>query len=329
MNNSVKYISIRLTIIILMVVGIGCIHQFTVYPTLLKEEGWLKEFAMRRTQNKADILYLSSSPNNASAPSDKDQSSISSMVESGLKNMRINAIDTGAIHAGIFLEILKRLPSERIPDKLIIHLNLRSFGPQWYHSDLENSLQRNLLYWNNYPGIINHLRAALKNYQFISNQERTSLIQYEEKFNHLPFGRSHQTIKKWCDSLWLESPNNMYAFQQIRHFGFQIKENNPTLQNYLEIVRWCIKNNKEVTLVLLPENVHAMNKNIDQDLFNLTITNSEFLVDQFQQQNCTVLNLCDDLTPSHFFEDFPTEHYDFEGRKHIAQQLITQLQHGN
>ena len=181
----VNYFIPRILILIAFTSVVSLFYQYFVYPTTIESEGWLKKMGENTYSKKPDIIYFSASPNATYFEGDIDKRSISEKIQSYLKEVRIEAMDTGAIHAGIFLHALQQMPTDYKPKLIVMDLNLRSFGNMWIQSGLENSLQRNLVYWNNYPGIINKIRASLKNYPYIPYHERSELIQYDEKFKKL------------------------------------------------------------------------------------------------------------------------------------------------
>ena len=137
------------------------------------------------------------------------------MAQAELPGIRIGTFDTGAVHAGIFRHALQHLPAGYTPQLIVMDLNLRSFGPQWIHSSLENSLQRNVAFCNDRPGLINRMNVVLKNYPFILDHERREIIYYDEKFADLPFGNTHRTIRLWADSLFRTRSEDPGAHEMI------------------------------------------------------------------------------------------------------------------
>lgn len=319
-----NYISSRITMIVLFIIIAGILHQFFIYPEIKRTEGWLQELAERQLAKDPEVLYFSSSPNKACAPFDSDRRYISQMVQDSI-DLHLEPIDTGAIHAGIFYSILKKIPKEKYPKILVVNLNIRSHGNNWIHSDLENSLQRNLVYWNNRPGFLNHLQASVKYYDYKSPMEHAREIERAEKFDQLPFGGSHQTIKKWCDSLFRATSNPDEGMTMIRHFGFQITKENVQLKRYDKIVDWARERNIPLIFVLLPENVEKMSDLVGPDLKSLVGRNAEFLNSHFTKRGVKVINLWDAAGKEVFFESFPTEHYSSVGRSKVASEMAKSI----
>jgi hypothetical protein len=316
-----RYISSRIAGVILLICLGGVLHQYLIYPHILKSEGWLKELAEKRINNNPEVIYFSASTNKALGPDDKDQRFISKMISDSI-DLRLEPIDTGAVHAGIFYAILQKIPKDKLPKLIVVDMNIRSFGENWIHSGLENSLQRNLVYWNDAPGVINHLKASVKWYDYKSPMEHQRAIEYAEKFAKLPFGGSHRTIKTWCDSIFKASKDPEEAMTMVRHFGFRINEKNEQLKRFDEISVWSEKNNVPVIFVILPENIEKMELLAGKDLKDLVQMNAEFLEKRYRNRSFKTLNLYNRAAADIFFESFPTEHYRSGGRTVVADAII-------
>lgn len=325
MKNSKTYFLIRIGWLIVLLISSCIIFQVFFYPGLLKKEGWLKEIGDRAYAKKPDILYFSASPNATFAPYDTDQRSISQMLQDTLRNLSVAAIDTGAIHSAVFLHALEQMPSDYRPKAIVMDYTLRSFGPQWIHSPIENSIQRNLNYWNNNWGLLNRLNAALRNYNYISQGERNAIIKYQEVFKKLPFKGACRTINSWRDSVIRLNSGDAAMGEPIRHFGFQIESDNSMLKNYRKIEKWCSDQKIPLILVILPENIESMKEAAGQNLITLCEKNAHILEKIGHPQYCQVLNLMSGLNQSHFFERFNTEHYNSSGRQFVASQIAERI----
>lgn len=314
MRKTVGYYSVRILMFALICTLSALVYELYFHPNVLKEEGWLKLLAEQRLSEKTDILYFSASPNQASAPNDTNRAFISQFLEGEL-NRKITVFDTGAIHAEIFLHALKEMKVK--PKLIFVDLNLRSFGNQWIHSGLENSLQRNLTYWNSNFGFWNRIQVVLKNYDFIPYQERKNQIYYAEKFHHLS---NKHTIKTWIDSLFLADKENSIGREMVRHFAFEIDDKNKMLRHYDSLFLFCEEQNIQVIATILPENTEGMKKYAGNDLSEICHKNSHFLKNHFKKSNVLILDLLSVFDESYFFETFPTEHYNQKGRAFIAKR---------
>ncbi|MES2799006.1 MAG: hypothetical protein V4638_03255 [Bacteroidota bacterium] len=317
-----KYIVVRLLGLLLVAAVAQIIHQRWVYPSIKKSEGWLQAMVERRLEKKSNFLYFSASTNTAFAPDDSITLSISDLLQQNIQQA-VNVIDTSAIHGGIFLKILQKIPENQFPKTIVMDLNLRSFGANWIHSDLENSLQRNFVYWNERPSLLNHLFAATKWYDYKSPNEHLRAIEYQQKFERLPF--NHPTIKKWCDSLFQTVNYSEDGKTMIEHFGFHIQSDNQQLKNFEAIVALAKSHESKLILVLLPENVEKMKLLVDQQLPALIEKNAEFLTNHFKKMGVLVIDLHAKLPKESFFEAFPTEHYNAFGRQIVATAIAGKL----
>lgn len=321
-----KYFIKRIVFMILLLIVTIAVYESFFHASILQKEGWLKAIGDRSFSIKADILYFSASPNASFSPNDSDQRSIDEMIQSFLPNYTIESLDTGAIHAGIFHHALQQMPKDYKPKIILMDLNLRSFGNMWIHSSLENSLQRNLAYWNQNLGLWNRTKVALKKYNYLPLNERNELIYYDEKFVNLPFKDSCKTVKRWIDSL-MRRPEKQDGIgrEMVRHFGFKIKEGNEMLSHYDEVVRYCKEKKLKLIFLLLPDNVEGMNLQAGEKLKTLCKLNADFLTNRYQSQNIEVINLNDLLGKEYYFENFPTEHYIASGRLKVAEEVVKKI----
>lgn len=321
-----NYFITRIFILCLFTGVIGWFYEIYFHPSTLKTEGWLKTLGEKSFSKRADVLYFSASPNLAVAQYDTDRRSIHDKIQFYLKSSKIESLDTGAIHAGVFLHALKQLPKNYTPKVVLMDLNLRSFGQMWIQSGLENSLQRNLAYWNDYPGLLNRMSVALKNYDYIGLHERNSIIDYNEKFTFLPFPGNCKSIKKWVDSLNTRPDHQDGKGRElVRNFGFKIDSKNEMLAHYDAVISYCESQNIKLVFLLLPENMEAMELTAGKQLVSLCEKNVSFLKTRFK--NTPIIDLSSSLPNKHFFEQYPTEHYDSEGREIVALKTAQTLNH--
>lgn len=318
----------RIGLLIIFVLGVAFVYEKFVYQTTLQSEGWLKKIGERSFAKHPDILYFSASPNCAYFEGDIDKRSIHQFIQDSLNQLiTIDAIDTGSMHAGIFLHALRQFPKGYRPKQIVMDLNLRSFGNRWIHSDLENSFQRNLVYWNHLPGLYNRFQAFLKNYKYIQQAERNELIFYDDAFNKLPFSGNCQTVKKWTDSLDKRADHaDKMGREMVAQFGFTIDSTNPMLLYYQQIVDFCQLKKIPLLLVILPENLEEMENKAGKNLKRICLKNVLFLTQYFKNQKVELINDVGLLNKSYFYEPFPTEHYIAAGRKKVANSILGKLE---
>jgi hypothetical protein len=326
MKSVFLYVFTRLILLLFFTALLVWVYQNAFYASTLKSEGWLKEMGEDCFAKRADVIYLSASPNRSFPSSDSDRRSIAEKAQFLLIDTTIVALDVGSLHAGIYLHALQQLPKSYTPKAIVMDLNLRSMGIRWMHSGLENSLQRNLSYWNTNVGLFNRINASLKNYNYIPIEERKKLIEFEEKFYKLPFSDSNSTIKKWVDSLDRKPENwEKMGQEMVRHFGFVLTDNNPMLSYCNEIIKLCSKRKIELYFFILPENVMGMEKLAGPNLKKLCLLNAAFLRKYFSQKKVTMVDLSTEFDEHYFYESYPTEHYISEGRSIIARKMVQVL----
>jgi len=311
---------LKIIALLVIVLVSGLIHRVFIYPKIAKQEAWLIDLTHRRIGHHASVVYFSASPNSAVAPDDTLQKTIHQFASEALP-FSITAIDTGALHAGIFLKILERIPPTKLPKLVVVDLNIRSFGANWLHSNLENALQRNFVYWNKRPSVLNHFLAATKWYDYRSPAEHIRAIEYEEKFEKLPFPFPQSSIKHWVNNLAADKPNREQAATFIRHFGFLIKPGNDQLNNYQQLIQWSKQHGVKLIFLMLPENIEGMKEVVGEELSDLVSLNAKFLNHYFRKQGQVVIDLHNALGKEQFFEQFPTEHYRSAGRKMVGEAI--------
>lgn len=323
----IKRLFYRTVLLLLICVCGELIYQTTIYSKHLESEGFLKLLFQRAMDKKPEALYFSASPNKAYSPLDDDRGSISSIMNEQTE-MRLVGIDTGAIHAGIYHFMLQKIPENHSIKHVIVNMNIRSFGKNWIYSPLENQLQRNLAYWNDDIHLLNRLKIVLKDYPFIPENERISHIEHGRVFDLLPLSGAHKTIDLWTNSLH-DTRHSSMGIQFVNSFAFSIQSDNPRLKQFDQISRYCNEHNLELTFVILPENIALMRELVGEDLVYLVQKNAQYLKTRYERRGVRVLDLLTDLDSTNFYEKFPTEHYDQNGRMYIAEQIVKSISHEN
>jgi hypothetical protein len=297
------------------------VYEVYFYPDVLKSEGWLKKVGEDCYAKKTDIIYFSASPNCSAPIFEEDKTTIHENMELNLKNYSVSALDTGSAHAGIFLYALEHLPANYTPKMVVIDLTLRSFSNVWIHSGLENSMQRNLMYWNNNYGLYNKIQTSLKNYSYIPFHERNEITSYDEKFKHLPFKDSNNTVKLWFDSLTRLNQTDFLGREYVRNFGFILNSKNEMLAHFDKIVKLCKAKDIELVFLILPENIQQMDEMAGKNLRVLCHRNVRFLKNHFKNAPVKIIDLHNRLGAEYFYEPYPTEHFKAAGRKIIGEEV--------
>lgn len=325
----VKKIGIRAVLVCVIIMISNLIYKRTSYQADLKSEGNVL-LKFEEAVEKADVLYFSASPNAATHREDKDQRFISQMVDDGLQELKVMAVDTGAIHAGVFRNLVEMIPDKSPVQTVIVHLNYRSFGMGWIESKLENAIQKEMVFYNNRPAILNRFLQGLNYYDAVSGEEREQRMLSAWATQPLPFDAPKNTVENWCaEEKWGDwtHPQRQLADHYIKNFAFTLEETNPRLKDFDAIAEICRQKGLRLIYVLLPENLEEAGKLVDKDLTDLMKRNRDQLVKRYSDKGVTVIDLFEEVPDSVFIErHFPSEHYRESGRRIIADAIIAALQ---
>jgi len=325
----IKKISIRLLLLTAIVIASNFIYVNTTYHDDLEGNGnVLLKFNL--AIEKSDALYFSESPNQATSVNDSDKRFISQMMDDLLPELRLEAVDTGAIHAGVFKELIQLIPEESNVNYVIVNMNYRSFGMDWIHSKLENSIQKQLVFYSNRPPLINRFLQGLNYYDALPNEERERLIQWHWQHDSLPFPAPKNNVTDWCAvEKWgdWKNPKRQLADQYIKNFAFTLSDENPRIKDFDEIVEICKAKNLKLIFVILPENLEEAKMLVGEDLVNLMTSNKNKLVERYNAKGAKVVD-CFSIVPDSCFIEraFPSEHYNQLGRMMIATNVVTAIE---
>jgi hypothetical protein len=323
-----KKIALRIGLVLSIVVVSNYIYEYTFYKSDIRENGLLTEKLNHGIEN-SDILYFSASPNKAYPKGDIDTRSISKIVDDQLINHSVTSIDTGAIHAGVFLKLIKLIPNDNDLKYILVNMNYRSFGVQWIMSSLENAISKQSVFYANRPLIINRFLQGLNYYNAIPKKERQRLIQSSWANEILPLDSPKNTVTNWCKvEKWGDwtNPKRNLADHYIKNYAFTLNENNPRIKDFDEIVKICKQKNIPVIFNILGENITNAEYLIDSDLTTLMIKNKDFLKHRYLEKGVTVVDNFELIPDSCFYErDYPTEHYSFAGRQIIGDNIAKEI----
>ena len=309
---------------------------------LYKELWWesdLKEHAdilenLQLVQDSVDAIYFAESSNFTTSKTDNDLRSISEMLDDSIPTLKVGTVEKGAQHARIYHSLIKRIPDDSPVKMVIVTMNLRSFSADWIHSELESNLMKSDLLLQDRPELLNRFLLTLNFYDNKRGAERLRDLHQvwkDDKINW-PFDFPYDNIYDWDVAMgnggWLnedgswDMPKIQLGTQQIKQFGFDIKEDNPRIQDFDGIVKTC--NEKSLMLVfnILAENIDAVDSLVGEELVFLMKRNRDFLMERYQGQNVLVVDNLELVRDASFTDrDFPTEHYDQRGRMDVAMNL--------
>lgn len=317
-------------IILLFCLAIGANWLYTSNRFFIDVNNFADQYLQIHKVQHADIIYLSASSNFGPADGTEEHPlKISQLLGELLTdNIRVEAINKPAAHANCFLHYLQTLPNTAEVETIVVAINLRSFGPDWRHSELETSLQQANVFYNKRPAILNRLLLSLKAYDNLSTQERQALRDEEWAEIQLPYKAPRNTVNSWCGvEKWgdWKNPKRQLADQFIKQFGFVVNEQNPRVDDFDKIIDWANTTNKYLVLHILPENLQLADALVGSELTALIRQNKDWLLDRFKSEGIVIIDNLELLPDKHFRDrDFPTEHYDLAGRQLIAKTIYNQ-----
>ncbi|MEQ9188159.1 MAG: hypothetical protein RLP15_10530 [Cryomorphaceae bacterium] len=297
-------------------------------------EAFLAEHADQYLQvqkiKNCDVIYLSASSNFASGlPTEKDPRKLSQFVADHFPKLRFEAINQPASHAGIHADILEMFRADAEAKTFIVTMNLRSFGPDWIHSELETPLRQAAVFYNNRPPLLNRLLASFRAYDDRSTEERHVLRREAWDNQALPFDAPRNNVTDWCAvEKWGDwrDPKRQLADQFIKQYAFVLNEENPRVKDFDRIAKMAEEEAWTVVFNILAENVETADSLVGKDLTSLMRRNTEWLVARYESIGFVVVNNLESVSHEHFTDkDFPTEHYDDVGRKIIAKNVAVGL----
>ncbi|HVD99611.1 MAG TPA: hypothetical protein VNB90_15490 [Cytophagaceae bacterium] len=283
---------------------------------------------------QSDILYFAESSNASFVPSDSIRKSISSLTNDYYPNLRIGAVEKGAMHAGIFKTLIRQIPDSSKVKAIVVTMNLRSFGIIWINSIYENYCEQLSILYSGDPPLYNKLRLVFKMYDYEEDWQRKErwIKEFKDVKLKAPFPLKYQTIHQWDKELFAlpdsANYNKVLATQFVKLFGFNIDTvSNPRIKDFDEIVKICQKKNIHLYFNLLAENTQAAQQLTGNELVQMMLINKNLLIDRYQKNGVTVVNNLQLVNDEDFTDrDFPSEHYDQTGRQIIAANLAKALQ---
>jgi len=319
-----KKISFRLVLLMSIITLSNYVYKYTFYQQDVKSNGLLTQ-KLEEGLQQSDILFFSASPNKAYPISDTDTRSISRILDDNLPNYSVTSVDTGAIHAGVYKRLIQLIPDENNIKYVIVNMNYRSFGIGWMMSSLENAIAKQSVFYANRPVLLNRFLQGLNFYDAMPKKERQRIIQNQWKNKPLPFDPPKNNVTNWCAfEKWggLTNPKRNLADHYIKNYAFVLDDSNPRIKDFDKIVAICKQKNIQLVYNILGENTENAEYLVDSDLTDLMQTNKNYLMNRYSKMDVIMVDNFNQIPDSCFYErDFPTEHYNFTGRKITADNL--------
>jgi hypothetical protein len=286
-------------------------------------------------EKNCDILYYGESSDFATDSTDKDKRSISRIASSYYPELKWGYVTRPAMHAGIYLAVIKHLSPTAKVKTVVVTLNLRSFDAGWINSNLESALQKSKIMYLPYPPLVNRFLYSLNVYENKTDSERekdTRTHWTKDKLS-FPYPFKYKNLTEWnnamgngghlnADSTW-NIPKIELACHYIKAYAFQIDPaTNPRIKDFDEIVKVCNDKKLNVVFNLLAENMQYADSLVGKDLIYLTKQNRNFLVERYTKMGVLVADNLELVDGKEFIDQkWTTEHYRESGRKKIAKNL--------
>ena len=285
------------------------------------------------------IVYLGESSNNTCGLIEPGRRKISEYLGEYFPGVKTGDMTKEASHAQTYYYLLKNIPRKSSVETVVVTMNLRSFDARWIYSNLETALRKQLVLMEDYPPLMNRLLLALKAYPIKSEAELDSLAcqHWREDPLVFPYEFEWNNVYDWDSATaWrgLHDYEDVYdpkwtelACHYIKSYGFQIRDDNPRLKDFDDIVALSRKRGWHLVFNLMAENVDKANYMVGKDLMYLMKQNHDYLIDRYGHlEGVTVvdnLNLVRDV--NFIDQDWTTEHYYEEGRRIIASHVAEAL----
>lgn len=326
--DTIKTIALRLLLLTTILIGSKWIYVQYFLNDFLDEHGSLLLTQIKNSD--ANYLYYSASSEfSYDAKNDTNKSRITKLIDDQTP-FSIKPVTSSAHHAGIFAPVIQQLESESVKG-IVVVLNYRSFSPEWIESFNENALQQSKVLYENRPHLLNRLLLSLNAYKPLTDQERTDNFKRMFLEWKLPYPAPKNTIDSWCMiekyGDW-RNPKRQLADHFIKNYAFVLNENTPRISDFDNIAQIVKEKEMQLLFVIIPENMELANELLGTDLTDLMNTNRKFLSARYHNPNQKrfVLDIMDLLNDDNFTDrEFPTEHYNYEGRLKVANEISKTL----
>lgn len=307
---------------------LNALYEYYAFERFVETEA--EQYLQVQKIKNCDVIYVSESSNFPPQHIEEaDPRKLSQFIADHFPHLRFEAINKPASHAGIYKHLLALFPEDAEAKTFVVVMNLRSFGPDWINSELDTPLNKANLFYNHRPPLFNRFLVSLNAYDNKSPEERQALVKHAWDNDPLPFDAPKNTVSSWCAvDKWGDwrDPKRQLADQFIKQYGFVIDTENPRVQDFDAICDFAEERGYNLVFNLLAENVETADSLLGADMPALMRQNANWLIDRYESKGIRVVNNLEALKAHHFTDkDFPTEHYNEEGRKIIAKNVADAL----
>lgn len=328
-----KYIIIRIALVAAFLFAANKVYVLLFWKADISAHAPLLENIME-LDPEADAIYFGESSNFHTPKPRTSLVRISNLIDDLLPRIQIYTLDHAGVHAGTYYSLIKNISEESRVRFFIITLNLRSFGADWRYSKGENYLLKTSRMLEPNLPVLNKFFISLKHYDYRTDEERNRQLKHAwrtEKFTIPHF--EYDNVIQWDSAMawhtWLhENPrltkeNIPLACHYIKNFAFAIDTlTNERIRDFDKIMEWTAKRNIKVILNLMGENVEEAQKLAGRELFYLFEKNRNLLIERYERKGALVVDNLYSIPDSCFVDrNWPTEHYNLQGKKIIAARV--------
>ena len=323
----------KLLLFIAIMVVLDIIYYFTLYQKDIRENCSLMEISMQAAKGM-DIVYLGESSNHSFSEDDTDKRCINEMIEGLLPGHHVGKLSKGACHAGVYYDILRNIPNDSEVKTAIVTVNMRSFTSEWIFSNLEPALRKEQIMMKKAPALYKRMLIAFKAYPTWTEKEQSKLINrgFMKQTFTFPYPFPYQNASEWdygvgyygilYNGVQPSLDSVAIACHYIKNFACTLDDKNPRIKDLDNIVKLCEKRGWQPVFNILAENVDQIDSLCGPDLLYLLEKNVQYVIDRYEKMGVITVNNLTSVRDADFFDrDFPTEHYDQNGRMTIARNV--------
>jgi hypothetical protein len=329
----VKYIAVRIVLAAVFLFSMNLLYRYTFWKEDVKQHGDVLE-NLWGVDIHSDAIYFGESSNFHMQEGDSIKHRISFALDSLLPSISIATVDNAGLHAGTYLSLVKNIPSEMKLKFILVTLNYRSFAANWRYAPFENYLSKSELMLSPSFPLVNKFLISLKQYDYKTEEERNAQMKLawkNEKFTIPNF--DYDNVIEWDSAVawhtWLDVNPNLteenlsLASHYIKNFAFNIDTvYNERIEDLNAIV--AIANDKGYKLIfnLLGENAIEAEKLVGKELLYLMENNRSLLVNYYTNKGVIMVDNFYQIPDSCFVDrNWPTEHYNYQGKKIVAENI--------
>ena len=329
----------RIGLVLVLLVVLNWVYSKWFFEKDLRKHSDIVELSWDVTDDSCRIIYVGESSNNHFGDEESNHRKISDFASDYFPKVKMGDMTHSASHAQTYYYMLKHIPASSKVETVVVTMNMRSFGPLWIYSKLETALRKQLVLLEDYPPLVNRFLLGFKAYPIKTEEELDSLTRrhWREDPLEFPFDFEWDNVYQWDSATAWQGRHNYegeydpkwteLVCHYIKSYGFQIRDDNPRLKDFDDIVALSRKRGWNLVFNLMAENVDKANGLVGKELMYLMKQNHDYLLDRYGHlDGVTVvdnLNLVRDV--DFIDQDWTTEHYYEDGRRIIAGNVAKAL----